>query len=83
MLAKRGYCFGAWMYWVPLGWFVKSTVSFVYCYVIRWGAGWGGGGDVTECIVCVQGHDPLTFLSCRPFSFLIGLEFYGPNYLKC
>ena len=26
--------------------------------------------DVTECIVCVQGHDLLTFsLSCRPFSF--------------
>ena len=37
---------------------------------------------VTECIVCVSGYDPLTFLSC-PFSFLIGWEFYGPNYLKC
>ena len=37
---------------------------------------------VTYCIVCVQGRDPLTFLSC-PFSFLIGWEFYGPNYLKC
>ena len=38
---------------------------------------------VTECIVCVQGHDPLTFFSCRPLSFLIGREFYGRNYLKC
>ena len=37
---------------------------------------------VTKSIVCVQGRDPLTFLSC-PFSFLIGWEFYGPNYLKC
>jgi len=40
------------------------------------------GEDVTECIVCVQDNDPFTFLSC-PFSFLIGWEFYGPNYLKC
>ena len=41
-------------------------------------------GSVTECIVCVQGHDPLTFFfSCHPFSFLIGWEFYGSNYLKC
>ena len=39
--------------------------------------------NVTKCIVCVQGHDLLTFLSCRPFSFLTGWEFYGPNYLKC
>ena len=38
--------------------------------------------SVTECIVCVSGHDPLTFLSGF-FSFLIGWEFYGPNYLKC
>ena len=26
---------------------------------------------VTECILCVQGHDPLTF-SFLPLSFLIG-----------
>ena len=38
---------------------------------------------VTECIVCVQGHDPLTFSFQIPFSFLIGWEVYGPNYLKC
>ena len=38
---------------------------------------------VTECIVYVPGHDPLTFFSCHPFSFLIGWEFYGPNNLKC
>ena len=37
---------------------------------------------VTECIVCVSGHDPLTF-SFLSFSFLIGWEFDGPNYLKC
>ena len=37
---------------------------------------------VSECIVCVSGYDPLTFLS-RPFSFLIGWEFDGPSYLKC
>ena len=42
---------------------------------------------VTECVVCVSGYDPLTFLS-YPFPFwlggsLIGWEFYGPNYLKC
>ena len=29
--------------------------------------------------MCVSGYDPLTF----SFSFLIGWEFYGPNYLKC
>ena len=39
-------------------------------------------GGVTKCIVCVQGHDPLTFFSCHPF-FLIGQKFYGPNYPKC
>ena len=27
MLAKKGYRFRAWMYWVPLWWFVKSTLS--------------------------------------------------------
>ena len=32
--------------------------------------------------MCVNGHDPLTFFSRCPFSFLIGWEFYGPNYLK-
>ena len=37
--------------------------------------------NVTECIVSVSGYDPLTFLSC-PFLFLIGWEFYGPNYLR-
>ena len=30
--------------------------------------GGGGGGDVTECIVCVSSYDPVTFLSC-PFPF--------------
>ena len=38
--------------------------------------------SVTECIVCVPGHDPLIF-SFLSISFLIGWEFYGPNYLKC
>ena len=41
---------------------------------------------VTECIiVCVWAMYFLPFfpLPCRPFSFLIGWEFYGPNYLKC
>ena len=38
--------------------------------------------NVTECIVYVPGHDPLIF-SFLSFSFLIGWEFYGPNYLKC
>ena len=48
-----------------------------------------GVSSVTECIACVQGRDPLTFSSCRPFSLFfwggggIGGEFYGPNYLKC
>ena len=37
---------------------------------------------VTKCIVCVSGYDLLT-LSFLSFFFLIGLEFYGPNYLKC
>ena len=84
MLAKKGYCFGVWMYCVPLGWFVKSTLicptpfSFVYCYVT---GGWGGGG-VTKCIVCVQGHDLLTFFLLS-FLFFDWWEFYGPNYLKC
>ena len=30
----------------------------------------------------VPGHDPLIF-SFLSFSFLIGWEFYGPNYLRC
>ena len=30
----------------------------------------------------VSGHDPLAF-SFRSFSFFIGWEFYGPNYLRC
>ena len=30
----------------------------------------------------VPGHDPLIF-SFLSFSFFIGWEFYGPNYLKC
>ena len=83
---QKGVQFCAWMYWVPLRWFVKSTLScptpfsFVYCYDCV-GVG-GGGGGVTECIVCVSGYDPLTF-SFLSFSFLIGWEFYGPNYLKC
>ena len=34
-------------------------------------------GDVTECIVCVPGHDPLTFLSC-PFPFWLGGSFMAP-----
>ena len=47
------------MYWVPLSWFVNSTLScptpfsFVYCYVITSedaGYDWVEG-DVTECIV--------------------------------
>ena len=38
---------------------------------------------VTEYIVCVQGHDPLTFSFLSSFLFLIGWEIYGPNYLKC
>ena len=33
-------------------------------------------------VLYVSGHDLLTFLSGF-FSFLIGWEFYGPNYLKC
>ena len=44
---------------------------YIYIYIYK-----------TECIVCVPGHDPLTSLSCSS-SFLIGWEFYGPNYLKC
>ena len=38
---QKGVQFCAWMYWVPLWWFVKSTLScptafsFVYCYVIN------------------------------------------------
>ena len=30
--------------------------------------------------MCVPGHDPLIFSF---LSFLIGWEFYSPNYLKC
>ena len=77
------YSFCAWMYWVPLWWFVKSTLSFptpfsfVYCYVInqrgRWlwlsVCVWGGGGNVTECIVCVPAHDPLTYSFLSSFLF--------------
>ena len=35
--------------------------------------------------MCVPGHDPLSliFFVLSFFSFLIGWEFYGPNYLKC
>ena len=29
----------------------------------------GGGGDVIECIVCVQGDDPLTFSFLSFFLF--------------
>ena len=40
--------------------------------MIEWAWGGGGGeGDVTECIVCVSGHDPLTF-SFRFLFLLIG-----------
>ena len=37
--------------------------SFVYCYVInqRGRLLWLSRGDITECIVCVLGYDPLTF----------------------
>ena len=38
--------------------------------------------DVTKCIVCVSGYDPLTF-SFLSFSFLTGWKFNGLNYLKC
>ena len=31
----------------------------------------------------VQGHDPLILSFSGPFSFLIGWEFYGPNYPRC
>ena len=37
--------------------------------------------DVTECIVCVQGHDPLTF-SFLSSSFLIGCDFLRPQLSK-
>ena len=74
MLAKRG-SFCAWMYWVPIWWFVKSTLScptpfsFVYCHVInqrgRWlwlrRGGGGGGGCNRAYYMCVLGYDPLTF----------------------
>ena len=34
--------------------------------------------------MCVQGgHDPLTFSFLSSSLFLIGWEFYGPNYPKC
>ena len=43
--------------------------------------GGGGGGGGTECIVCVSGYDPLTFLSC-PFPlfvlFWLGGSFMAP-----
>ena len=38
---------------------------------------------VTECIECVPGHDPLIFFPVVLSLFLIGREFYGPNYPKC
>ena len=34
------------------------------------------------CCIHVPGHDPLIF-SFLSLSFLIGWEFYGPNYLRC
>ena len=39
------------------------------------GGGWGvgGGGYVTECFVCVSGHDPLTF----SFLFLFLFDWVG------
>ena len=42
---------------------------------------WGGGCNRVYCIH-VPGDDPLIF-SFLSFSFLIGWEFYGPNYLRC
>ena len=36
------------------------------------------GGDVTKCIVCVSGYDPLTFLSGR-FPFWLGRSFMAPT----
>ena len=56
---------------VEVGWMVVVVIVAARLYIY-----------VTECSVCVSGYYPLTFLSC-PFSFLIGWEFYGPNYLKC
>ena len=37
---------------------------------------------VTECIVCVQGHDPLNIFPVILSLLLIRREFYGPNYPK-
>ena len=91
MCWQKGVQFCAWMYWVPLWWFVKSTLScptpfsFAYCYVINQRGRWlwlsRVGCNRVYCIH-VPGHDPL-ILSFRSFSFLIGWGFYDPNYLRC
>ena len=58
-VGKKGYSFCSWMYWVPLWWFVNSTLScptpfslFIAMWLISEDAGYDWvGGDVTECIV--------------------------------
>ena len=35
--------------------------------------------QVTECTVCVPGHDLFNLSFCHSFSFLIGQKFYGSN----
>ena len=44
--------------------------------IVCGGGGRGGVGDATECIVCVQGHDPLTFSFLSSFLFLFFFFFF-------
>ena len=43
-------------------------------FIAMWQWLWLSRGDVTECIVYVSGHDPLSFLSCH-FSFWLDGSF--------
>ena len=88
MLAKRGTvfvrgCIGYRFNGLLSQLSCPTTFSFVLFIAMRLTSEDAGydrvGGDVTECIVCVSGYDPLTFFFS--LSFLIGYEFYDPNYL--
>ena len=57
---------------------LHPLVLFIAMWLTSEDAGYDWvGGDVTECIVCVSGHDPLNFFS-SPFPFWLGGSFMAP-----
>ena len=84
-VGRKGYSFCAWMYWVPLWWFVKSTLScptplsFVYCSVINQRGRWlwlsRGGFNRVHC-VC-PGPWPFNLF----FPVVLSLFWLGRNFM--